>query len=162
VLTTNEKGVVAELAIALQASRLGIGVLRPLVEGARYDLVFDRAGHLQRIQCKWARQKDGVIGIQIRGNYHSPTRGYVRSTYDIAEIDAIAAYCPDNGQCYYVSSQEAAGLSYLHLRLEPAKNRQRAGIRMAKQYELGAIAQLGERVAGSDEVVGSSPTGSTA
>ena len=33
---------------------------------------------------------------------------------------------------------------------------------MAADFDLGAIAQLGERVAGSDEVVGSSPTGSTA
>ncbi len=32
---------------------------------------------------------------------------------------------------------------------------------MATDFELGAIAQLGERLTGSQEVVGSSPTGST-
>jgi hypothetical protein len=51
--------------------------------------------------------------------------------------------------------------AFLHLRLAPARNGQRAGVTMAAQYRLGAVAQLGERVTGSHEVVGSSPISST-
>ena len=47
------------------------------------------------------------------------------------------------------------------MRLTPPRNSQRAAIHFASAHDLGAIAQLGERVAGSDEGVGSSPTGST-
>lgn len=142
-MTTNQKGAVAELAIALEASRLGIGVLRPLVEGSRYDLVFDWAGELHRVQCKWARLEGEVITMRVGGSYHSPTKGYVRSTYAAREIDALAAYCAELGRCYYLPIEEVAGLNYLHLRLEPARNSQRAGIRMADKFELGAVAQLG-------------------
>src|SRR4051812_44636529 len=54
-----------------------------------------------------------------------------------------------------------AGKRQLHLRLNPPRNGQRACINLASEYRLGAIAQLGERSAGSRKVVGSSPTSST-
>jgi hypothetical protein len=41
-----------------------------------------------------------------------------------------------------------------------AANSQKAAINYADQYDFGAIAQLGERRAGSAKVVGSSPTSS--
>ena len=97
---------------------------------------------LLRVQCKWARRLDDVIAIQIGGNYHSPTRGYVRTTYSRREIDAVGAYCHDNGACYLLPIEEVDGMSLVHLRFAPAKNGQRAGVRMAADYELGAVAQL--------------------
>jgi hypothetical protein len=51
-LTSSQKGGVAELKIAAEAADLGIGVLRPLTDGLRYDLVFDVSGLLLRVQCK--------------------------------------------------------------------------------------------------------------
>jgi prevent-host-death family protein len=102
-----------------------------------------------------------VIGVRTGGSYHSPTRGYVRSAYSAREIDAIVAYCADPAGCYYLPVEEVAGLGYVHLRLGPTRNAQRAGIRMARDYDLGAIAQLGERLTGSQEVGGSNPPGST-
>jgi PD-(D/E)XK endonuclease len=53
-LTTDQKGAVAETAIAFAAIKLGIGVYRPLFEGGRFDLIFEVGGELYRIQCKWA------------------------------------------------------------------------------------------------------------
>ncbi len=78
----------------------------------------------------------------------------------IAEM-AIAAYCPASERCYYVPVERVDGRRVLHLRLEPARNNQVERVNYAVRYELGAIAQLGERVAGSHEVGGSSPPGST-
>ena len=52
-LGPNEKGNIAELAIALHASQLGIGVYRPMMEHGRTDLVLEIAGRLWRVQCKW-------------------------------------------------------------------------------------------------------------
>ena len=37
-LTSNEKGNIAEAAIALAATKLGIEVLKPVAEHGRYDL----------------------------------------------------------------------------------------------------------------------------
>src|SRR5437588_11993735 len=52
-MTPNQKGAIAEAAIAWQATKLGIGVLKPLGEGERYDLVLDLRPRLLRVQCKW-------------------------------------------------------------------------------------------------------------
>ena len=59
-LTTNQKGAVAETAIALEAIKLGIDVYRPYVDG-RYDLIFEIGRELLRIQCKWAAWHGDVV-----------------------------------------------------------------------------------------------------
>src|SRR5207248_954519 len=51
VLTTNQKGAVAEAEIAAEAIRLGIGVWRPVSDHERYDLILDVGGRLVRTQC---------------------------------------------------------------------------------------------------------------
>jgi hypothetical protein len=87
--------------------------------------------------------------------------GYVSGTYGSHEVDAIAAYCPDLERCYLLPIREFDGQSVCHLRLAPARNNQKLGVRMASEYELGAIAQLGERLGGTQKVAGSSPASST-
>ena len=52
-LTTDQKGAIAELAIAHAAAVLGVGVFKPLTDGERYDLIFDLRPRLLRVQCKW-------------------------------------------------------------------------------------------------------------
>ena len=41
-LTTNQKGVLAEAAVTLEAAKLGVGVVLPLGD-ERYDLILDFA-----------------------------------------------------------------------------------------------------------------------
>ena len=98
-----------------------------------------------------------MISFKIGGSYHSPTRGYVLSTYSANEVDAVAAYCGDNERCYLIPIEIIDGQSSMNLRLAPTRNGQLAGVRMAADYELGAVAQLVERHGGTVEVVGSSP-----
>ena len=76
-------------------------------------------------------------------------------------MDAIAVYCADVNCCYLVPIEEVAGMNELLLRLGPARNNQKLRVKMAAAYELGAIAQLGERLRGTQEVAGSSPASST-
>jgi prevent-host-death family protein len=157
----NHKGAVAEAKIAAAAIELGIPVLRPMSEHGRYDLVFEVANRLLRIQCKWASRRGDVVVVHLGGSYLSP-HGYVRSTYGADEIDVIAAYCGELEECYLLPVDLIAGQHMVHLRLAPPKNRQRAALHWAADHQLpGAIAQLGERGHGMAEVVGSSPTGST-
>ncbi len=73
----------------------------------------------------------------------------------------MAIYCGELKKTFLVPIEVAAGRSALRLRVAPPRNSQRASINLAQDYPLGAIAQLGERPAGSREVVGSSPTSST-
>ena len=39
-MTTDQKGTIAETSIVAAAVKLGIGVLKPVNDGLRYDLVF--------------------------------------------------------------------------------------------------------------------------
>ncbi len=160
----NHKGNVAELAIAAEAARLGLGlsVLKPLTEHERYDLVLGIGGRLFRVQCKWAGLRGDVIKVHLGCSYHSPTRGYVRTTYGADEVDAIVAYCHDLGRSYFLPIANFSGRNAVHLRIRPARNNQRAALNLAAEYEFpGAVAQLEERRHGMAEVRGSSPLSST-
>ena len=141
--------------------KLGIVVARPLIEGRRYDLIFDTGPTLLRVQCKWARLTRGAVEIRGGTCRHSPVRGYIRGTYDETEIDVIAAYCAELDTVYAVPIAKMAGRAVVHLRVAPARNNQSMLVNWARDYELGAIAQLGERCHGMAEVEGSSPSGST-
>jgi PD-(D/E)XK endonuclease len=107
-MTTDQKGAIAELAIALAAVRLGIDVYRPVAEGGRYDLIFEVDETLWRVQCSFLPYS------------------LFRSRTQVS------------------------------LRLGPTQNKQALGVNWASQYEFeatlgreGAVAQLGERRAGS-------------
>jgi PD-(D/E)XK endonuclease len=113
------------------------------------------------VQCKWGRLRDGVITAHVGTCRHTPRNGYVRTTYSADEIDAVAIWCEQLRRAYVPPIVEVAGKSYLHLRLTAAKNNQAKNVKWAAQYELGAIAQLGERRTGSAKVAGSSPASST-
>lgn len=158
----NHKGNVAELAIATEAARLGLSVLKPLTEHERYDLVLGVAGRLYRVQCKWGACRRNVIEVRLKSSYHSPTRGYVITTYDKTEIDFVAVYCGDLGRYFLLPIALIAGRTMIFLRLEPAKNNQRAALNWAADYEFpGAVAQLAERSDGIRKAEGSNPSSST-
>jgi prevent-host-death family protein len=160
VLSTNDKGNIAEAAIALEAIKLGIDVLKPVAEHGRYDLAFDLGHRILRVQCKWARLEKGVVCVNLVG-YRLTSAGGVRTKYSVEEIDAVAAYCQALDRVFLLPGSEVAGRAAFWLRVAPTKNAQRAAINWADSYSLGAIAQLGERLRGTQEVAGSSPASST-
>jgi hypothetical protein len=118
------KGAIAEAAITAAAVALGIIVLRPVVEGRRYDLVFDVDDRLYRVQCKWAPRRGAIIDVHLATCRHTP-RGYVYSTYGADEIEGIAVYCQELERCHWLPIDMGAGRRSVYLRLTPAANGQR-------------------------------------
>jgi hypothetical protein len=167
-LSTDQKGAIAELAIAKRAIELGIDVYAPMGDGGRYDLIFDLVDHLARVQCKWASRYGDVIVVRCASSRRN-REGLVRRPYDASEVDAFAAYCAEVDRCYYLPFGRFRPRSQIQLRLNPSRNNQRMGINWAEDFEFGAtlarvpgaIAQLGERLDGIQKVAGSSPAGST-
>ena len=166
VLTTDQRGSLAELAIAHHVARLGIGVLWPLTGGHRYDLALDIAGRFYRVQCKTVRREGEVVVVRCR-SCRRTANGYDRRSYSAADVDLVAGYCAELDQSYLLPPEAFAGHSAVQLRLGPTRNNQRQRINWAEDFEfaatlrsLGAIAQLGERQHGMLEVTGSSPVGS--
>jgi hypothetical protein len=131
-------------------------VFRPLAEGGRYDLIFDLPNGLARIQCKWAQLSGDVIVVRCYSARRSRD-GLLRRLYVEGEIDAYAAFCADLDRCYFLPYDAFAGRSQVHLRVGASRNNQHAGVNWASDYEFtatlrphqGAVAQLGERAAGS-------------
>jgi hypothetical protein len=166
-LTSDQKGAVAETAIIHAAIKLGISVYTPVAEGGRYDMIFELGSRLVRVQCKWAPRHGDVVVLRCYRARRNRD-GLLRRVYVEGEIDAFAAYCPDVDRCYFLPFELFARRTQVHLRLGPCRNNQTLGVNWASSFEFaatigrqGAIAQLGERRHGMAEAVGSSPTGST-
>lgn len=159
----NIKGNVAELKIAARAAELGLEVYGPLTEHGRTDLVIGIGGKLHKVQCKWGRlERDGqVISVKLESCRYTAA-GAVRTRYQPGEVDLLAVYSADTGRCYLLPEPLFVDRGAVWLRLAPAQNGQRACINLADDYEFaGAVAQLEERLAGSQKVRGSSPLSST-
>ncbi len=166
-MTTDQKGAIAEAAIVFEATRLGVDVYRPVAEGGRYDLILDVSSRLLRVQCKWAVRHGEAVLVRPYSCRRTRT-GIARRAYTPEQIDAFAAYSLELHRCWFLPIEVFPRSSGIHLRLSPARNNQRIGINWADDFDfaakltqLGAVAQLGERLAGSQKVRGSIPLGST-
>jgi PD-(D/E)XK endonuclease len=133
-VTTDQKGAIAELAIALAAVRLGIDVYRPVAEGGRYDLIFELDGSLWRIQCKMGSSPHYCPDVDRC--YFLP--------YALFESRTEVAL-----RLTPTQNNQALGVNWA--------SQYEFAARLGRQ---GAVAQLGERESGTLEVTGSSPVGS--
>jgi len=125
-MTPSEIGERTEAAVLAALSSLGKAVLIPFGP-RRYDLAFDEAGKLVRMQCKAGRQVAGAIHFRT----HSVGRSALRDYRD--DIDLFGVYCHEREEVYLVPVHDVP-LRGARLRLEPPKNGQRAGIRAADKY----------------------------
>ena len=137
VLTTDQKGAIAESAIVHAATKLGIDVYKPLAGGGRYDLIFDVRDKLLRVQCKWATLSEEVVVVRCYSCRRGAERMIVRA-YTSEEVDAIVAYCAELDRCYFLPPARFAGRWQVHLRTAPYRNNQRVGVHMASDYLLEA------------------------
>ena len=114
------------------------------------------------MQCKWGIRIGNVVSAHVHTSCRVTGGGHVRRSYTDEEIDAIAVYCAVLDRSYLLPIGLVARRKVITLRLYPAMNNQRRRLNLAEHYELsGAIAQLGERLSGTQEVAGSSPASST-
>ncbi len=133
--TTKTKGDTAELIVAADLVRKGYKIAIPFGEDWDYDLIVCRDERLERVQVKYT-ESDGRV-IEIRCRSASLTNGKVKRVkrYAAAMVDWIAVYDLTSDGCYYVPAVELGdGRNMLSLRLTPALNNQRAGIRFAEDY----------------------------
>jgi hypothetical protein len=135
--TTKTKGDLAELMVAADLVDKGYKIAIPYGEDWDFDLIFARPGsdRLERVQVKHTTPRGEVIPVRCRSS--SLTKGKVKriKRYTARTIDWIAAYCPETGQCYYISAVELGeGRDEISLRLGPTKNCQRTGVRYAADY----------------------------
>ena len=163
-LTTNQKGAIAEPAITFR----GVEARHPRApadtDGHRYDIVFDLGSRFLRVQCKWAVRHGDVISrallLVIAGRADGLPGGYTAD-----EVDALAAYCAEVDRCYLIpvalrgGATSSSGL--------PRRETTSAGVNWARSTSSPlhwspsrGHSSAGRARAGSQEVAGSSPAGS--
>jgi PD-(D/E)XK endonuclease len=128
-LTTDQKGAIAEAAVIKAAVELGVIVSRPVVE-CRYDLIFDVTSRLLRVQCKWAHSDGEVIAVRCYSTRRD-ANGFVRRAYERTGVDLFGVYCPETRDCYLVPFDDVPLGGSLQLRIvfpsQPAKTRRALG-----------------------------------
>ena len=139
-MTSDEKGSIAEAEIVAAATRLGVPVLKPVNDGLRYDLAFDLADRILRVQCKWAPKRGDCIIVSSCTSRRGP-EGFIRSTYSSADVDLVAAYCAAVDACYAIPIDRLAGRPSMRLRLSPTRNNQQKGVNWARDFAFAATLQ---------------------
>jgi hypothetical protein len=109
--------------------RAGKKVLLPFGDGHRYDLALDEGGTLVRVQCKTARYRDGRIVFNTRSMRRDNS-----SHYYAGDADFFGVYAPYTDKVYLIPVGDVR--SEGNLRVEPTKNNQQTGVRLAQQYEI--------------------------
>jgi hypothetical protein len=117
----------------------GLDVFLPFGENTRYDLVVDDGIALARVQCKTGRLRQGAVRFRTSSTYaHHPNPGYVTRDY-LGQIDYFAVYCPETAGVYFVPIEDIPLRHQGALRIEPARNGQRQGIRHAAAYKIASV-----------------------
>lgn len=119
-------------------------VSKPLTNNARYDLIIEKNSKLYRVQVKTTNAiKDGKMEFATKTTNYSKG-GWKSNTYTHNEVDLFFLYCVENNWCglYIPTEQEIP--QTLTIRLDPPKNNQKIGIRLANDYnfetQYGALA----------------------
>ena len=131
---TTGRGDISEIHIAAALMRHGRRVLRPISSGLRYDLLIDNEdGSYVRVQCKTGLMKDGYVLFRLRNTDARRPNGV---SYR-GQVEAFGVFCPQNSRVYLVPMAALVSSdSTARLRVRPALNGQRSGVRLADDFEL--------------------------
>ena len=125
------------MKIATEACATGVTVLRPMQEHGRYDLAFEIAGKLLRVQCKWgALIRDGsVVQVKLEGSRCTPA-GYVRSSYtEGGDRPCLRSTAATSIVATFFRASWPPGVGRSGSELRPTLNGQRACLNFASQFE---------------------------
>jgi hypothetical protein len=136
------KGDMAELIVAADLVKRGHRVAFPFGEDCDFDLLFWRPPSLafERVQVKHTTSNGEVVVLQARS--YSLTGGRIKAIkrYTKRTIDWLVAYDATTDRIFWLPAEElGSGMDTVSLRLVPARNNQRVGIRMADDYSMPTI-----------------------
>lgn len=110
-----------------------VSVALLLSEHKPFDLIaISPRLELCRLSVKYRRATKGKIYVPLK-SYWSDRRGTHMIKHDKTNYDALAIYCPDTRETYYIRTDEVRGHS-CSLRLDPSRNGQVSDVRYASDY----------------------------
>jgi len=114
--------------------KAGYRVLVPFGEHPEYDLVVERRGKFQSIQCKTGELKAGAVRFRPYTVVKKRGGGYTRRSYGMT-VDFYGVFCPQLGQCFLIPTKDTPSRG-MSLRIEPTRNSQTKGVRWAHEFRL--------------------------
>lgn len=135
-------GLTSEAKILTAFVQAGFPVLLPFGEDHRYDMVIEAGGRFLRVQVKTASPCGNGDRACVR--FHAYSHRFIGGKFSGREAyrgdaDLFAVYAPTTGKVYVLPVDQCP-VTDVWLRLTPAKNGQRSGIRMAENHTLEAWA----------------------
>ncbi|HWT94654.1 MAG TPA: group I intron-associated PD-(D/E)XK endonuclease [Solirubrobacteraceae bacterium] len=123
------RGELTEAAVLKELTALGLTVSLPFAGDAPYDLLVDlNDGRFARVQCKSGRLRDGCVVFNTASTDHGRGRLDYRGRADV-----FGVFCPAIDRVFVVPVEEASTRA-ARLRLEPVRNGQRLGVRLASEH----------------------------
>jgi len=108
-ITTERKGRIAESAVALRLTILGLRVFRSVADGDAVDfLVINKKGRVVKLQVKWIRK--GRYGRPMISLRHAKGERRIPVRYEPGTFDFIVGYSLEDDKAYVFSSKEVSGL----------------------------------------------------
>lgn len=133
-METKRVGNTSEARVLSVFLMCGWSVSLPFGDTEPYDMVLDmRDGSgFKSVQVKTGRLKGDVIEASVSSTVSRAQGVVVRGNYQ-GKVDLIAIYCQANDSVYLLPIADV-GVSCCSLRLNPPRNGQIKGIRLAENY----------------------------
>ena len=119
---THATGNVGEMRVAYEATKRGYIVSIPVGHDARYDMIVERHGKLERVQVKTVNSDGECIGVRLKsvGKLDGKT---IAKKYTSDEIDWVVVFDITTDQCLYVPAAIfGTGMNSINIRLKPSKS----------------------------------------
>ncbi len=115
-MDNKQKGNLAVASAIKHFVSTGYTVSIPLSDTAKYDLVVERDGVFQAIQCKYAghERSPGIFSVPLYVSGGNRSAGNRRIKYQQEDFDILFVLCA-NGCMYAISFQEIAGQTTINV-----------------------------------------------
>lgn len=133
-MNSKDKGNIGEAVVLAEFIKYGIQVSIPFGDNARYDLVADFNGKLNRIQVKYcgrSTENNSILCSCASSTNHTTNKH--RTTYN-NEIDYFVFYIPDLNQCCLIPIEDIHDQKTFTLRLEQPKNTNQHTLHYIQDY----------------------------
>ena len=138
-MNSKDKGNIGEAIVLAEFTKRQIQVAIPFGDNARYDLIAEFNGKLNKIQVKYCGQitENNSFICPCASSTNHTTNKHL-STYD-NDVDFMAFYLASIDKLLLVPIEQLEGKKTITFRLEPPKNGQQIGINLVEDYLLDKI-----------------------
>ena len=135
-MNSKDKGNIGEAIVLAEFTKRQIQVAIPFGDNARYDLIAEFNGKLNKIQVKYCGQitENNSFICPCASSTNHTTNKHL-STYD-NDVDYMAFYLVSIDKLLLVPIEKLKGRKTITFRLEPPKNGQTTGINLIEDYLL--------------------------